>query len=176
MSIIVQQDATMYSLLYIRKLLYMFRVVTPAIIRSTYNCNYSIWHWSNFGKCGVWNQLKMRVSATFRDLRSKLRTLLCYLPQSKILDLRSREVAETVGSITLIFNRLHTLHFPKFDQCQMLQSNYSYMCSWCWVELPAERRRAVYRNIINCTQSHLVGQLLTLIHDARTHEHKKKEH
>jgi hypothetical protein len=61
LSIIVQQDATMYSLLYFCKLLYMFRVVTPPIIRSTYNCNYSIWHWSNFGKCSVWSQLKMRV-------------------------------------------------------------------------------------------------------------------
>jgi len=47
MSIIVQQDATIYSLLYFCKLLYMSRVVTPPIIRSTYNCNYSIWHWSN---------------------------------------------------------------------------------------------------------------------------------
>ena len=46
MSIIVQQDATIYSLLYFRKLLYMFRVITPPIISSTYNCNYSIWHWS----------------------------------------------------------------------------------------------------------------------------------
>jgi hypothetical protein len=53
MSIIVQQDATMYVLLYFCKLLYMFRLVTPPIIRSTYNCNYSIWHWSNFGKCSV---------------------------------------------------------------------------------------------------------------------------
>jgi len=51
--IIVQQDATTYSLLYFSKLLYMFLVVTPLIIRSTYNCNYSIWHWSNFGKCIV---------------------------------------------------------------------------------------------------------------------------
>jgi len=31
------------------------------------------------------------------------------------------------------------------------------------VELPLETCRAVYRNIINCTQSHLVGQLLTLL-------------
>jgi len=46
MSIIVQQDATMYSLLYFCKLFYMFQVVTPPIIRSTCNCNYSIWHWS----------------------------------------------------------------------------------------------------------------------------------
>jgi len=41
MSIIVQKDATMYSL-YFCKFLYMFRVVTPPIIRSTYNCNHSI--------------------------------------------------------------------------------------------------------------------------------------
>jgi hypothetical protein len=26
----------------------------------------------------------------------------------------------------------------------------------------------------NCTKSHLVGQLLTLIHDARTHEHNQR--
>jgi len=44
---IVQQDATIYSLLYFCKLLYMFRVVTSPIVGSTYNCNYSIWHWSN---------------------------------------------------------------------------------------------------------------------------------
>jgi len=60
MSIIVQQDVTMYSLLYFCKLLYMFPVVPPPIIRSTYNCNYNIWYWSNFGKCSVWSQLKMR--------------------------------------------------------------------------------------------------------------------
>jgi hypothetical protein len=29
--------------------------------------------------------------------------------------------------------------------------NYSYMCSWWWVELPPETCRAVYRYIINCT-------------------------
>jgi hypothetical protein len=34
-SIIVQHDASMYSLLYFCKLLYMFRVITPPIIRST---------------------------------------------------------------------------------------------------------------------------------------------
>ena len=44
MSIIVQQDATIYSLLYFSKLLHIFRVVIPPIIRRKYNCNYSIWH------------------------------------------------------------------------------------------------------------------------------------
>jgi hypothetical protein len=47
MSVIVQQDATIYSSLYFSKLLYMFRVVNPPIIRITFNSNYSIWHWSN---------------------------------------------------------------------------------------------------------------------------------
>jgi hypothetical protein len=105
--------------LYFCKLLYMFRVVTPPIIRSTYNCNYSIWYWSNFGKCSVWSQLKMRdmvptVCATFRD----------------------RTIAEgnTDGTV-------HTLY-----TCY----NYSYMCSWWWVELLLETCGAVYRNVINC--------------------------
>jgi hypothetical protein len=53
MVIIFQQDATMYSSLYLYKLLYLFRAVTPPIIKSTYNCNYGIWHWSNFEKCSV---------------------------------------------------------------------------------------------------------------------------
>jgi len=44
------------------------------------------------------------------------------------------------------------------------------------MELPPETCRAVYRNIINCIYSHLVGQLLTLIHEARTQEHKMREY
>jgi len=47
MSRIIQQDATIYSLIYFCKLLYTLRVVTPPIIRSTFNCNYIIWHWPN---------------------------------------------------------------------------------------------------------------------------------
>jgi len=35
----------LFSLLHICRQLYMFRVLTP-IIRSSYNCNYSFWHWS----------------------------------------------------------------------------------------------------------------------------------
>jgi hypothetical protein len=90
LSIILQQDATMYILLYFCKLLYMFRVVTPPNIRSTYNCNYSIWHWSDFRKCGVWSQLKVR------------------------------GMDPTVCPLSLTFSWIHTLHFPKFNQCQML--------------------------------------------------------
>jgi hypothetical protein len=47
MSLIALQVATIYSLLYFSKPLHIFRVVIPPIIRSTYNCNYSIWNSSN---------------------------------------------------------------------------------------------------------------------------------
>ena len=47
MSIIVQQDGTIYNLLYFCWLLYLFRVVPQPIIRSTHNCIYSIWYLSN---------------------------------------------------------------------------------------------------------------------------------
>jgi hypothetical protein len=73
LSIIVQQDVTVYSLLYFCKLFYMFWVVTPLIFRSTYKCNYSIWHWSDFGKCGVC-EVGWRWEACARP---------CYLPQSR---------------------------------------------------------------------------------------------
>jgi len=41
--IIVQQDATVFGLLYFCRQLFMFQVLTP-IIRSWYSCNYSFWH------------------------------------------------------------------------------------------------------------------------------------
>ena len=39
-----QRDATLHSLFISGKLLYMFRVVSSPIIRSTYNCIYIIWY------------------------------------------------------------------------------------------------------------------------------------
>ena len=102
-SITVQQDVTMYTLLYFCNLLCMFRMVTPSISSSsTYNCNCSIWHWSNFGKCSVWSQLKM--------------TGMCSSLLYSAIAESSRD-----GYIPLIFSWSHTLHFPKFYQCQMLQ-------------------------------------------------------
>jgi hypothetical protein len=129
MPIIVQQDATMHSLLYFCKLLYMFRVVTPSIIRSTYNYNYSTWHWSNFGKRSVWSQLMMRSMDPF-------------LLPPKII--RSREVAylSSLADVTHCFCR----NLTSARSC-----NYSYMCSWWWVELPPETCKAIYRNIIKYT-------------------------
>jgi len=99
--------------------LYMFRVVTPPIIRSTYNCNYSIWHRSN---------------------------RLCYL----------------------------RLAWSSCSSCSTTATIITGICAPddVWSYHPKHVARAVYRNIIHCIQSHLVGQLLTLIHDARSHEHK----
>jgi len=39
-----QRDATLHSLFISGKLLYMFRVVSSPIIRSTYNCICRIWY------------------------------------------------------------------------------------------------------------------------------------
>jgi len=39
-----QQDATLHILFISVKLLFMFRMVYQPIIRSTYNCLYSIWY------------------------------------------------------------------------------------------------------------------------------------
>jgi len=132
-SIIVQQVATMHSLFYFCKLLYIFRVVTPPIIRSTYNCNYSIWHWSNLGKFSVWSQLKMR------GMDPSL------LPSAIV---RSRKVAETGPYLSSLADFTHCI-FRSLTSARCC--NYGYMCSWWWVELPPEICRTVYRNIINCT-------------------------
>ena len=42
-----QWDATLHSLFISGKLLYMCRVVSPPIIRSTHKCTYSIWYLLN---------------------------------------------------------------------------------------------------------------------------------
>ena len=38
-----QPDATLHTLFISGKLFYVFRVITPPIIRNTHNCIYSIW-------------------------------------------------------------------------------------------------------------------------------------
>ena len=47
-----------------------------------------------------------------------------------------------------------------------------WMRSWWWMKVSSEICRAVCRRYNKTVYLHLVGQLLTLIHDARTHEHK----
>jgi len=79
--------------------LYMFWVVISPIIRSTYNCNYGIWHWSNCLYCLPlsWSCCS-NSSTTAKGSRDGLTSARC--------------------------------------------CNYSYMCSWWWVELPPKTCRA----------------------------------
>jgi hypothetical protein len=57
---------------------------------------------------------------------------------------RSWKVAETGPYLSSLANFTHcTFRSLTSARC----CNYSYMCSWWWVELPPETRRAVYRNI-----------------------------
>ena len=42
--IYVSNQMQRYTVYFIWKLLYMFRVVPPPIIRSAYNCVYSVWY------------------------------------------------------------------------------------------------------------------------------------
>jgi len=93
MSVIVQQAATIYNLLYFCKLLYKFRVVHPPIIKSTYNC----------------------------------------VP-SAVLE----EMERSSNSSTIAEGSRNDLTCAR---C----CNYSYVCSWWWVEVPPETCRAVFQ-------------------------------
>jgi hypothetical protein len=75
---------TLHSFFYIWKLLYMFRVVLPPIIRSAYNCIYSIWYLSHC-YCYLplswksWNRVECAVGALVnKNIKFKeLSLLLC---------------------------------------------------------------------------------------------------
>ena len=60
--IYVQQDAMLHSLFFTWKLLYMFRVVPPPIIRSANNCIYIIWYLSHrYCYLPLWNRFECAV-------------------------------------------------------------------------------------------------------------------
>jgi len=61
---------------------------------------------------------------------------------------RSRKVAETGPYLSTLADFTHSI-FRSLTGARCY--NYSYMCSWWWVELPPETCKAVYRNIINRT-------------------------
>jgi len=87
--------------------LYMFRVVTPPIIGSTYNCNYSIWHW-----------LHWHCSTTTEGSRDGVTSTRC--------------------------------------------CNYSYVCSWWWVELAPETCRA--SSLQKYNKLYIITSRWTVIH------------
>ena len=78
--IYLQQDETLHSLFISGKFLYMFRVLSPPIIRSTHNYIYSIWYFSkcycylpllwkswNWSECGVGIVLISTIPAPHSD-------------------------------------------------------------------------------------------------------------
>ena len=71
-------------------MLYMFRVVSPSIIRSTYNCIYSIWHLSN-RYCYLplsWKSWNYKQFQLFHDIvNMSLRACLLYFNLSYKLSL-----------------------------------------------------------------------------------------
>jgi hypothetical protein len=102
MWITVQQDATIYSLLYFCKLVYMFRVVT-------HNCNYSIWHWPNslcYLPLSFQLELKRKLAETVWPVSNAVITDIgapddgwsCHSAVVEQLELK-RKVAETVWPV-----------------------------------------------------------------------------
>jgi len=86
---------------FVNRSFYTFRVITPPIIKSTHNCNHSIWHWSK-----------------------RLR----YLPLS--------------WSSWNSWNSCSTTADVSGDVLTSARCcDYSYVCSWWWVELSPETCR-----------------------------------
>jgi len=153
----------------------MFRLLTP-ITRSWYSCNYSCtssWWWMSTPEtCRAYS-----LTAWRRVLLEKLTGLQ--------LVKKFPAFHGTRRFITALTSARHlSLSWPS-----SIQSIYPHPTSWRSIlmlsthlrlGLPGDllpsgfpSSRAAYRNSINWIQSHLVGQLLKLIHDARTHEYKK---
>jgi hypothetical protein len=75
--IYIQQHATFTQFIYIWRLLYMFRVVPPLIIRSVYNCIYSIWYLSH-RYCYLllsWRSWKLTTGILSSDLHRTFRNV-----------------------------------------------------------------------------------------------------
>jgi hypothetical protein len=138
--IYIQQDATLHSW----KLLYMFRMVLPPIIKSAYSCIYSIWYLSH-RYCYLplsWKSLNWFDSAV-GGVRHPQHTQTC-----------SNSSTIAAGSSNGVTN----------TRC----CRYSCMRSWWWVEVPPGTCRAVsiYKNKL-----YLVGYILEDTYDALTHKH-----
>ena len=114
-----QQDATLHSLFISGELLYMFREVSPPVIRSTYNCIYSIWYLSN-RYCYLpllwksWNWFECDVGIV----------LICF---GAVADVRQQPPQQiTPKRITLFVLAFLSLR-NSFSQ---LQSSYHFLCKF----------------------------------------------
>jgi hypothetical protein len=119
--ICIQQDATLHSLFISGNCSYMFRVVLPAIIRSAYNCIYSIWYLSHrYGYLPLswksWNRFECAVGG----VRHPQHTETCSNSSTIAADSRNG-VTNT--------------------RC----CRYSCMRSWWWVEVPPETCKSSFQ-------------------------------
>jgi len=110
-----------YTVYFIWKLLYMFRVVPSPTIRSANNCIYSIWHLSH-RYCYLplslksWNRFECAVGGVRHPQHTQTRS-------------NSSRIAEDSNNGVTI------------ARC----CRYSCFCSWWWVMVPPETCRAVSR-------------------------------
>ena len=129
--------------IYICKLLYMFRVVSPPIIRSTHNCIYSIWYLSD---------------------------RYCYLPLPRQVAVTVWQVPDAVDTVVCAPDdgwRYHPKHVEQFTDINKL----CYVAS-CWIYTGCNRRnvqdfgrvflRSYYTDITQNTyiQSSMVTEIL----------------
>ena len=120
-----------YTVYYIWKLLYIFRVVPPPNIRSAHNCTYSIWYLSD---CYCYLPLSWKSCNSIWYLSDRY----CYLPLSWKSSNSSTVAAGSSNGVTN-------------TRC----CRYSCMRSWWWVGVPPKTRRAVSRynklcNVASC--------------------------
>jgi len=66
----------LYTVYFISKLLYMFRVVSPPIVRNTNSCIYSIWYWSTVVATCRYPPQKRPVATTV-DQKHAVDTVIC---------------------------------------------------------------------------------------------------
>jgi len=141
--IYVQQDAMLHSLFFTWKLLYMFRVVPPPIIRSANNCIYIIWYLSHrYCYLPLWNRFECAVGGVRHPQHTQTSSNTYTI------------AAESSNGVTN-------------TRC----CRYSCLSSWIWVVVTPEKCRAVSRlKKIKCVTLHLVGYILEYSYDAQTNE------
>jgi hypothetical protein len=150
-----------YTVYFIWKLLYMFRVVPPPIIKSA-NCIYSIWYLSNI-------LIYVQQGATLHSLFYLETALLVsggtsthhqerkqlYLQHLVFVRPLLLPAAITAGSSNGL----------KYTRC----CRYSCLRSWWWVELPSDTCRTVSRWNKLCNVASCLTYILEYSYDTRTH-------
>ena len=153
----------------------MFWVVTPPILRSTYNCNYSIWHWSNrlcyfrcrgaFGtlvpKCSKWPQTVLYqhfrmatecVRSIYQDGHRRCNIKTSGWPQN-VLDQYIRMATECATSTLQDGHRMCYINTSGWPQNVLHQ--HLRMATDCATSTPQDGHRMCYINTSRWPQNEL---------------------